>query len=150
MSWRAAEYESFDRGPIWYLVVGGISFLLVVFSLASGNFFFGIFIVFAFVVLVAFGRTKSQTLDFRLTDEGVGIGPKIFYNYEALEGFTINNRPGRLDEMILKKKSAFNPYVKIPIDAKTAAEAQTFLGEKLPAIEHKESIIDVFADWLGF
>ncbi len=150
ISWRAAEYEHIERSPLWYLVVGGASLILSVFSLVGGNFFFAVFIILAFVMLIMLGRNKPRTLDYRLTDEGVGVGPKIFYHYDALEGFAVNDRPGRLDEIILKKKSVFNPYLKLPVDGKTAALAQKMLSEKLPVIDHQESLIDIFADWLGF
>jgi hypothetical protein len=42
-----------------------------------------------------------------------------------------------------------NPYLRIPVDGETAKRARAFLATKLPEEKYEESLIDLFADWLG-
>ena len=114
------------------------------------NFFFAIFIILAGAMLLFFSRRRPQILDFKLDGEGIAIGDNIFYDYDRFEGFLIRSRPQRLDEVILKKKTAINPYIKVPIDSKLAPKARDILGENLPEVEYQESLIDILSEWFGF
>ncbi|OGG38035.1 hypothetical protein A2127_01200 [Candidatus Jorgensenbacteria bacterium GWC1_48_12] len=150
ISWRAAEYQYIQKDIGWYLIVGLVSFLLIVFSLIWGNFFFAVFIVIATATIMFFAKRRPRVFDFKITDKGVAIGDNIFYDYERLDGFAIREYPERLDEIILKKKTALNPYVKIPIDSVLAGKAKKVLGEKLPEIEYQEPLVEIIAEWFGF
>ena len=148
--WRAAEYEHRKKDVGWYWITGGLAGVLILIALWQKNFFFAFFIVLAGVMIFAFGKRRPQIYEFRINGSGIYIGEKITYNYEQLESFSIHNWPGRLDELVLKKKAMVNPYLKIPIDSKLAVEARAILLEQLPEVEYQESLIDAIADWLGF
>lgn len=150
ISWRAAEYEHFEKGGGWYLMVGGAALILLLIALWQKNFFFGIFILIAGILVIVLANRKPGVLDFKLTEKGCEIGRGIFYEYGQLDNFSLHNRPGRLDEMVIKKKTTFNPFVKIPIDSQTAEKARIFLVQKLPEVEYKDSFLDVLTDFLGF
>jgi hypothetical protein len=150
ISWRAAEYQYVEKDIGWYFIVGLITFFIVVFALLKGNFFFAIFIILAAIVIFFFARRRPQVFDFRVTDKGVAIGGNIFYDYERLESFAIRERPEKLDEIVLKRKTALNPYVKIPVDSTYADKARKVLENKLPEIEYEESLIEIISEWLGF
>jgi len=149
ISWRAAEYDHVEKGLYWYLAVGGVSLLLLAFALWQKNFFFGIFIVIAGIMLIALGNRRPDVLDFKLTEKGFDDGRGSFYEYEQLDHFSVRNRLGRLDELMLKKKSAFNPFLRIPIDSKTAGEARIFLAQKLTEVEYEPTILDALVDLFG-
>lgn len=150
ISWRAAEYEHFEKGGGWYLMVGFATLLLLIIALWQKNFFFGIFILLAGIMVVILGNRRPDVLDFKLTKDGCEVGRGVFYAYGSLENFSLRSRVGRLDELILKKKTAFNPYVKISLDNQTAEKVRIFLIQKLPEVEHKGSLLDIFIDFLGF
>ncbi len=150
ISWRAAEYQYVEKDVSWYWIIIIIASILVLISLFRDNFFFAVFIAIAAVTLIFFGRRKPQIFDFKINDKGVAIGDKIFYDYERLEGFVIRKRPERLDEIVLKKKGAINPYIKIPVDSKLAPKVKGFLEKKLPEIEYQDSLIDIISEWFGF
>ena len=148
ISWRAAEFEFREKGPLWYLAIGFVAAILVVVSFAQRNFFFAVFVLVASITLMFFGRLKPVVFNFKISEAGVNVGENKFYNYEKLEGFSIVDRPGKLDEIILKKKTVINSFLKLPIDSKNALTAKELLTEKLPEIDYKESIIDIFSDLL--
>ncbi|MDI6821215.1 MAG: hypothetical protein QMD65_03535 [Patescibacteria group bacterium] len=149
ISWRAAEYDYVKKDISWFWIVGGVATALVLVAIWQGNFFFAVFIALAGAVVLFFGRRRPQILDFKINEVEVRIG-KIEYKFELFENFSFRKRPMFLDEIVLKKKTAFNPYVKIPIDSKLAEEVKSVLLEKLPEVEYQESLIEIFSDWLGF
>ncbi len=149
ISWRAAEYDHFEKGGGWYLSVGGVALILFIVALWQKNFFFGIFILLAAIMVISLANKKPSVLDFKLTGEGCHLG-KEFYSYDRLENFSLRNRPNRLDEIIFRKKSTFNPYIRVLIDNQTAEKVRVFLVQKLPEVEDQSSLLDVLIDFLGF
>jgi len=149
ISWRAAEYDFVPKDVSWYWLVGGVAAALFLIALWQGNFFFAIFVVLAGAVMIFFGRRRPQIFDFKINEEEVIIG-KLRYKFDFFEGFALRKRPGRLDEIVLKKKKAFNPFLKIPIDSILAQDARVLLLSKLPEIEYSDSLVDIFFDWIKF
>ena len=146
----AAEYNYVKKDVSWYWVMGGLVATLIMIAIWQKNLFFALFIAIAGTILLFFGKRRPQIYNFRISDDGVCVGDKIFYSYDRFVSFAIHNRPSRLDEVILRRKTAVNPYVKIPIDSKLALQAKVILKNKLPEVEYQESILDIISDWLGF
>ena len=148
--WRAAEFERHERTGAWYVSVVGVALVLVVIALIQHNFFFALFIMLAAGVLVLFSNRKPHIVEFRIDDEGVLVGSSR-YHYEDIDFFWMRERPGRLDEIVIKRKAVLNPLLKITADTHTAKSARLKLLEKLPEMgEDQESLFDIFTDWLGF
>ena len=150
LTWRAAEYQFMEKSVGWYWFVIIAAIVLIFLAVLGRNFFFGVFVVLATAMVIFFGRKRPQVLDFKLSDKGVAIGENVFYDYDRLEGFMILEKPGRLDEIVLKKKAAINPFLKLPIDAKSGKDAEIILQGHLPPIQYEESLLDVVSDWFGF
>lgn len=149
ISWRAAEYDHSVKGFLWYFWLIAIAVFLAVFAFWQRNFFFGVFIILAGAMIALFSRRRPQILEFRVSEKGVFIGDKVSFDFDHLESFFIRDRPGHLDEIVLKKKTTVNPYVKIPIDSQLAEKVREVLLEKIPETEHEDSIIDIISDRLG-
>jgi hypothetical protein len=149
ISWRAAEHEHVPKTGNWYLLMGAVALGLIIFSLWQKNFFFAVFIILASVMIFTMSRRKPQVFEFRLNEHGIAIGNRIAYDYDRLQDFSIRNRPGRLDELIIRRKTAMNPEVRMLVDAKTMVKIQEFLKDRLPEVKHEESLIDLFREVLG-
>ncbi|MCP6720183.1 MAG: hypothetical protein KJI72_02590 [Patescibacteria group bacterium] len=150
ITWRAAEYQYTRKDVGWYWLIALVAVILILLAFWQKNFFFAVFIILAGGMLLFFGRRRPQVLDFRLDDEGIAIGDNIFYDYDRFEEFSIRSRPQRLDEIVLKKKTTINPYIKIPIDSKLALKARAILNDNLTEVEYQESLVDIFSEWFGF
>lgn len=152
ISWRAAEYDHFEKSPGWYAAVGGTALILFIIALWQKNFFFGIFVLLAGIMVIFLSNRKPSVLEYKFTEKGfeIGHGHGIFYEYDKLDNFSLRSRPGRLDELILKRKITVNPFVRVPIDDRTAEKVRLFLVQKLPEVEHHDSMMDVLTDLLGF
>ncbi len=150
ITWRAAEYEYAGKRASWYFIIIGATAVLTISALWQHNFFFAVFVLIAGTMLIVLGKKRPRVVNFTINEKGVGIGKYQFYDYDDLEGFDIHERPHRLDEILLKRKTTFNPFVKMPIDSKNAPKARVILTSYLEETEYNESLIDILADWLGF
>lgn len=149
ISWRAAEYDHSTRSLLWYFWLIAIVVSLAAFAFWQRNFFFGVFVILAGTMIAFFSRRRPQVFEFKISENGVFVSDKISFDYDDLESFFVRDRPGHLDEIVLKKKTRINPFVKIPIDSKLAEKAKEILAEKIPEAEHEDSIIDIISDRLG-
>ncbi|MDI6734568.1 MAG: hypothetical protein QMD50_03765 [Patescibacteria group bacterium] len=149
ISWRAAEYDFIQKDVSWYWIVIGVAAALILIAIWQKNVFFAIFIAIATMVVIFFGRRRPQILDFKISEEEIIIG-KLHHKFDVFENFSLRKRPGRLDEIVLKKKKTFNPFLKIPIDSTLAQDARVLLLDKLPEVEYSESLVEIFSDWMGF
>lgn len=150
LSWRAAEYQFTKKGPLWYLTIGLIGLILLIIALKQKNFFFGLFILIAGTVIFYLGRRRPKVINFTIDDEGVKIGKYTVFRYDQLEKFSFRQNPNQLDEIILKRKTIFNPYLILPIDSTNLEKAKNILKEKLEEFEYEPSFLDIFTNWLGF
>jgi len=150
ISWRAAEFQYVRKGPLWYLIVSLAILFLLIFAFSQKNFFFAFFIIVAGVIIFYFGNRRPRVFDFEVNETGIKIGKSTFYNYNEIEGFFIYEKPQQLNELILKRKTMINPYIRIPIDHKYSEKVKDFLAQKLKEINYQPSLIDILSDWLGF
>lgn len=148
--WKAAEFHHHSRGPLWYFLVVFIAVLLSATAFLKGNFFFGVFIVLAMIVMFSLGRKRPRVIDFRINNKGVAIGDEIFYPYDELEGFSLLEHHHKLNEIILHRKTSLAPIVRVPIDSQLMIKAKMMLSKHLKEVKYEESLIDIFADLLKF
>ena len=149
VTWRAAEHEYVPKDVSWYWLIGTIAAVLILLALWQKNFFFFIFLLIATPMLFFFGRRRPSVLTFTVTEKGIGIGRGAFYKYADLEGFHVREREGGLDEIILKKRTAIHPYLKVPIDAATRREVERVFEKELKRVRYEESFLDIVAEWFG-
>lgn len=148
VSWRAAEYEMIPKTAFWYLIIGVIALAFFVIALFQKNFFFAIFIFIAAAMVFVFSKRRPNVIDFELSETGVRAGV-MRWEWNVFTDFSIHSRPGRLDEVILRKATSFNPYVRFPADAQTASKARAFINERIPEVPYEATTLEVVTDWFG-
>lgn len=149
ISWRAAEYERIQKPLSWYVSIIGGTLAIALIAFWSGNVFFGVFILSAGGLLLFFSGRHPQILEFSISQEGIEIEEKMKIPFEAIHSFSMRSRPHALDELIIKKKTNVNPYIRIPIDNTLAEKVRTLLRHKISEVEYEESIIDLISDRFG-
>lgn len=149
VSWRTHEYEHADRELSWFLGVGGAALLLIIFAIWQGNFFFATFIVIATALVVFLGRRPPQLIDVMVDESGISLAG-LELEYSTLDSFSFRKRPGRLDELILRRKRQFNPIVRVFIPDRDVLRARAIMVAHIPEVSHNESLIEILADWLNF
>jgi len=148
--WRAAEYEFVPKSIGWHAGIGIATLVLVGIALWQQNLFFAIFILIGSIMVIVLGNRHPEIVDFLLNKDGCHIGETAFYPFEKLESFSIRERPHRSDELILKRKTAVNQFIHIPIEPEMIPKIRTFLEDYLPEEEHEPSVLESITDILGF
>ena len=149
IAWRAAEYEFSPKRTEWFVAVLAVAGALAIFALWQRNFFFAVFVIVAAGTLVLFARRRPRILDFQIDEKAIRIGDTSF-PLESFDGFAVHERPGKLDRLVLRRRSSANPFLNVPLDSSLAVRARNTLQKTLTEFEHRESLVDTFADLLGF
>lgn len=148
--WRAAEYEYTEKTLTWFIALGIVVLVVAIVSLVERDFFFAVFAVLAGVLVAVFARRRPQVLEFSVSEDGVRVGDRLSFSLGEFRSFALYSRPGHLDELIFKKRTAVNPYVRVPIDAALAERVKGFLKDRLDEEEFTESLVDLISGRLGF
>lgn len=147
--WKSPEFEHNEKNPLWFLTVLVAALILFVIALWQASYFFAVFIILATGLIFFHGRQLPQLRECRVSERGIKIGGRQFV-YADLENFSIFDRPGRIDELILRRKVLFNPLVHVAIDARFVPGVREMLLKRLPEIPHEDTVLDAFVDWFGF
>jgi hypothetical protein len=150
ISWRAAEYEYKKRTLSWSLTVAAVVLGGSILAFITGNFFFGLFLIGAGVLIFFFSKQKPQICEFRVSEEAVEIVGKMKIPLEIIKEFSIRSRPSALDELIIRKNVRINPYVRIQVESKLGEKIREILSKTIKEVEYDEPMIDVISDYFGF
>ena len=150
VSWRAAEHEYVEKDVSWHWLVGTLTVILMLVALWQKNFFFFIFLVIATPMIFFFGKRKPRVITFTVREDLVQVGDRHLLHYSDLEGYAVLEREGFLDVIILKKKTHFNPYVRILVDSETREKAEDILADHLDEVDYEQSFLDIVSEWMGF
>lgn len=149
-SWEAPEflYEHKDISWYWLTIIGaGIIFLI---SVWQGNLLFGLFIIIAEIMLIAWAKESPRILRFTLDHDGIHIDKIKSYTYDELAGFHIHENSDDTGELILKTKVRSRPVIKILSAKENLPRIKEFLSGHLTEIEYKESLVDSLEKMIGF
>ena len=135
--WTIQEYEQYERGKRWYLVMGIVGFLSLLYSLITQNFLFTLVIMLFGIILYLQSHQRPPQLPFVITDLGIIIG-KRFHSYSELENFYIVYRPPEVKVLFFETKSILEPTVRIPIFNADPIEIRYSLLQYLPENTQKE------------
>ena len=147
--WRAPEFRSVEKSFLWYAGIAIVGAVLFIIALVQGNFFFAVFIALAGTLLTVFSKREPSTIEFSVTEEGISIGSDYLYEYGDLEGFMIQEYENNEHELILKRKTAMNPFLRIPLSAKLAPKVRDMLISHIEEQEYEDSLIDSLARIVG-
>ncbi len=150
ISWRAAEYEYKKRTLSWHLTVAAVVLGGAVLSFITGNFFFGLFLIGAGILVFFFAKQKPPICEFIISEEMIEIVDKMKIPLDSIKEFSIRSRPGALDELIIRKNVRVNPYVRIQIETKLGEKIRETLSKKIKEVEYEEPIVDIISDYFGF
>lgn len=147
LTWKAPEFEYHEKGKLWFIIGGSIVVLLVLYALLSKNILFLLIIAFAVFSVLSYSFKKPRILRFVITSRGIKIG-KTMYNFEYLKSFWIFESP--IEELSLRSKKSFMPYIYIPLENQDVNEVSEILEQYLPKREQERPLIDNFIRMLKF
>jgi len=146
--WNAPEFTHKEKDRKWYLYVGagtiGIVALFIFYGSGLTALLFGMFgVIFLFM-----GSQKPRNIEYSLSPLGVKIGDK-HHDYTEFESFWIHYTP-EVQEVSLKSKKTFSPYVKLLIEEQDPIHIRQMLSNYLLEEHQEEEITDILLRKIKF
>lgn len=153
--WQAPEFEYQPKSVSWYWLSAIIGIILIALAIWQKNLLFIIFVVIAWLVIIASANRFPTIWEFKIDEKGINIAlpneksSAKFYPYAEIEGFDIHFGGEQYKELILKIKSKFSPFLKINIYFSDEEKIKNFLLKYLIKEEYEQSFSDSFSKLIG-
>lgn len=149
VSWKALEYEHFEKTPDWFWGLGVIVIVAAGISIFLGNILFAIVLVLAGFTLALHAAKPPKVEHFAISDRGVLVGNTL-YPFTTLDSFWVENNEHSRALLFLKSKKFFMPLLTIPIEEINPEQVHAALSDMLPEEEHRETFAEHLFRWLRF
>jgi hypothetical protein len=149
--WYGKEYDPNPKSADWYWALGIITVALAIASLLFVDYLLALLIVIAGVALSLHAARHPPTHRFALTTEGLLIDNDL-HPYSSMHSFSMLEyvKGGRPPLLSIKTHSWFSPHLLISLNDVDADALYTYLLDRIEEGEHKHTLSDLVAAWLGF
>jgi len=113
-SWTFPEYTNPDRNKKWYIWASIIFFFLLIYSILTANFLFGLIIIMVTILMFAYHHKKEETIEFSILNSGVQINNQVI-NFNEIKKFWIVYEPPAVKNLYFTTKSLVKPNIVIPL-----------------------------------
>ncbi len=128
-AWTFPEFHRHERTQNWYRLTGLLVFVLVLFSIWTRNFLFGLIVVISALILTLFQRT-NRDITCRITDDGVEVNG-VLHPFKSLKSFYVIYEPPTVKMLYIEPKSIFNPRIPISLEDQNPLPIREFLLQYL-------------------
>lgn len=148
-SWRAPEFEKYEKGRDWFLFFGIVILVLVVVSLLAKAILPAITFIMLGALTFVFSKKSPRDIKFAVRKDGVLIDNKL-YEWSGLASFWIFYKPGEIRVLSLRSKKPLMPYIHLSLGSENPAQIRRVIMRYLPEEEQEESVVDGIARRLKF
>jgi len=149
IQWQAPEFEKYEKGPGWFIVLGIFALIIFTIVLLMKNFIFAILIILALFTIFIYALKEPRLVTFKISGKGITIDTKI-YSYDELKSFWIFYEPPQIKELSLKSKKLLMPLIKIPLKEQNPTLVRGALIKFIPEQKQEQSLIDIVARNIRF
>jgi hypothetical protein len=149
-TWKAPEFEYRPKSVSWYWISIIISAAIIAFAIWERNFLFGIFIVIAEILFIAWGNEAPATVNFTLTENDLLIGETKHYQIGLFENFSVDMPGGDWTEIFFTFRTKLKIPLKIMLPKAKIEEVRKNLRTILPEVEFEPSLLDSLEKIIGF
>ena len=135
--WNLQEYDQYERGSRWYILMIILGIILVLYGIFSGNFLFSLIIILFAIIIFLQSHQKPLKVPFKITELGVVVGNR-FYGFPELDSFYIIYEPPEVKMLFLETKSTVRPLLRIPLSKTNPLEVRECLRDFLNEDIEKE------------
>lgn len=127
MQWEFPEYETYERGPAWYVIMIGLGLIFFIYAIINGNFLFALILLLFALILFTYQRSTPMQIPFVIYETGVQIGDR-FYLYREIESFSVVYEPPLVKTLyIVPRASVLKRDVSIPLDDHDPIQVRSLL-----------------------
>ncbi len=149
--WYGREYDPNPKSADWYWAIGIITVALAIAALLFVDYLLALLIVIAGVALSLHAARHPPTHRFAITEQGLMIDNDL-YPFSTMHSFAMleyleGNRPPVLS---IKTHAWLSPHLLISLPGVDADALHEHLLGRIDEGEHKHTLPDLVAAWLGF
>jgi hypothetical protein len=148
--WQAPEFEYRPKTVSWYWISIIAASAIIAFAIWERNFLFGVFVVIAEIMFIAWGNETPATMDFVLTENDLAIGAAKRYQIKLFENFSVNELDGDWTELFFTFKSKLRTPLKVILPKTKLEEVRKNLKPILREVEFEPSLLDSLEKIIGF
>jgi hypothetical protein len=149
IQWQAPEFEKYEKGPSWFIVLGISALIVFTIVILMKNFIFAILIVMMVFLIFLYALKEPHLVTFKISGKGIAVNDKI-YSFEELKSFWIFYEPPETKELSVRSKKWLMPLIKIPLDKQDPTLIRSTMIKFIPEQKQEESAVDVIAKNLRF
>lgn len=147
ISWTTKEFEKYQRGLAWYIVMTLIALLLIALAWWLKLWMLIAVVVVAFVVLIVIHRANPREIVVTVNDENLIFGPRTL-PLKRIKSFWVVKTPDG-DKINFVASARFSPLLTFSIPEEKIAPLRDLLKDKIAEeAGREEDIIDRFNRFL--
>lgn len=148
-NWEGYDKQDKERKVDWFWALGIIGIAGSVLAFIFGNFFFGVFIILAIVMLIFFATQKPHKISYTLNNEGLLIEKKLL-PYKDMKSFWLDET-GQWGKLMIHTNHPINAITVAFFEERQQGDAiYEILIEKLEEKQLVEPISYQILEKLGF
>jgi hypothetical protein len=145
-SWSVKEYEKFDRGRRWYVLMAIIAIALIAYAVISANYLFALIIVLFGIIILLQEMNEPMEVDFAISETGIVVGTNYF-PFSELEKYWIIYNPPEIKTLYFEPKNIIKHRLSIPLLDADPLLIRSYLNQYL--LEDLETEQEPLSDRLG-
>ena len=124
--WEFDEYPRHERSKRWYIIAALIGAALVIYSLYTNNFIFGVIVILIALIYFLYDLHEPPKIECVITAPGIQVGHKMF-KHRDLHHFWIVYKPGEVQSLYLRPRVWSVPQLAIPLDEQDPLQIREIL-----------------------
>lgn len=146
LQWKVSEFEQYPREGWWYIKFFLFGLLGLIYAFFTANVLFAIIIFLIGFIVYLHHRKDPQLLDFKITEDGVILGERI-YPYKNLKNFWIIYEPPEIKNLYFYTDQLLHKELSIPLNKANPLKVRKILLQYLPEdlTKEEESSADQWA-----
>ncbi|MBI2484190.1 hypothetical protein HYV71_03340 [Candidatus Uhrbacteria bacterium] len=113
-SWVFHEFDTYERGVIWYAVAGIVVAVFLIYSYTTENYLFGLLTIITTIIIFTHNIHNPQEVQCSIDAKGIQLGNK-YYPYHALDSFSIIENDDGHEVLYVQEKAGFRSTLPIPL-----------------------------------
>ena len=151
---KSPDFEYQPKSMGWYWATIFVALALIFLALWQNNFLFMIFVVIGEIIIILWGSRKPNEWEVKIDEKEIVIKKedieKRFNLLNDFVDFGIRDSLGNFKELVLKKKTTFNPFLEVYFPKDKEEEIRKIISKILPEKEYPLSLIDAISKILRF
>ena len=125
-SWEFMEFQTHERGVVWYGVVILLYSALLFFTLISANFLFTIILVISGITFVFISLKKPKKIKFAIYQDGITLD-ELFYEFKDLYQFWLVYDPPEIKTLYIESNGFLVRKILIPLEDQNPIQIREIL-----------------------